>query len=159
MNCERGSCAQDGINFHTTAVRADDATNCGQPESGPSLARGEKWIENSRQIFLANASAFVRHFNNNFAFRVIGGRLIDANRNTSCRIGVERRQAVYVEEDGQQQSILLPGAWIPVLPGAVVATAMWFATTLVFGWYVTRWGKYAPTSSMPSTSVTNWDSS
>ena len=59
------------------------------------------------------------------------------------RIGVDRRQAVYVEEDGQQQSILLPGAWIPVLPGAVVATAMWFATTLTFGWYVTRFANYS----------------
>ena len=59
------------------------------------------------------------------------------------RIGANRRQAVYVEEDGEQHSILLPGAWIPVLPGAVVATAMWFVTTLVFGWYVTRFANYS----------------
>jgi membrane protein len=59
------------------------------------------------------------------------------------RIGLDRRQAVYVEEDGEQHSILLPGAWFPVLPGAVVATAMWFVTTLVFGWYVTRFANYS----------------
>ena len=59
------------------------------------------------------------------------------------RIGANRRKAVYVEEDGQQRSILLPGAWAPVLPGAVVATAMWFVTTLVFGWYVTRFANYS----------------
>lgn len=59
------------------------------------------------------------------------------------RIGLDRRQALYVEEDGRQHSILLPGAWFPVLPGAVVATAMWFATTLVFGWYVTKFANYS----------------
>src|ERR1700722_11484920 len=37
-----------------------------------------------------------------------------------------------------QGGILMPQAWIPTLPGAVVATAMWFFTTLAFGWYVTR---------------------
>jgi membrane protein len=29
------------------------------------------------------------------------------------------------------------------LPGAVVATAMWFASTLAFGWYVTRFANYS----------------
>ena len=28
------------------------------------------------------------------------------------------------------------------LPGAVVATAMWFVSTLAFGWYVTRFANY-----------------
>jgi membrane protein len=28
------------------------------------------------------------------------------------------------------------------LPGAIVATAMWFASTLAFGWYVTRFANY-----------------
>jgi membrane protein len=35
------------------------------------------------------------------------------------------------------------GGWWAVLPGAVVATAMWFLTTLAFGWYVTRFANYS----------------
>jgi membrane protein len=33
-------------------------------------------------------------------------------------------------------------AWHRTLPGAAVATAMWFVTTLVFGLYVTRYANY-----------------
>ena len=33
--------------------------------------------------------------------------------------------------------------WHRVLPGAVVATAMWFVATLAFGWYVTRFANYS----------------
>ena len=33
--------------------------------------------------------------------------------------------------------------WKHVLPGAIVATAMWFLTTLAFGWYVTRFANYS----------------
>ena len=33
--------------------------------------------------------------------------------------------------------------WKRAIPGAVVATAMWFLTTLVFGWYVTRFANYS----------------
>jgi membrane protein len=33
--------------------------------------------------------------------------------------------------------------WRRVLPGALAATAMWFLTTLVFGWYVTRFANYS----------------
>jgi len=29
------------------------------------------------------------------------------------------------------------------LPGAIVATVMWFVTTLLFGWYVTRYANYS----------------
>ncbi|QHN05569.1 YihY/virulence factor BrkB family protein [Granulicella sp. WH15] len=32
--------------------------------------------------------------------------------------------------------------WLMTLPGACVSTAMWFLTTLVFGWYVTRFANY-----------------
>jgi membrane protein len=42
-----------------------------------------------------------------------------------------------------EASILMPQTWIPTLPGAVVATAMWFLTTLAFGWYVTRFANYS----------------
>ncbi|MDP9037841.1 MAG: YihY/virulence factor BrkB family protein [Acidobacteriota bacterium] len=59
------------------------------------------------------------------------------------RLGVGRRQAVYVEQNGEQHSILMPGNWVPVLPGAAVATAMWLLTTLAFGWYVTRFANYS----------------
>jgi membrane protein len=34
-------------------------------------------------------------------------------------------------------------SWKRTLPGAVVATLMWFVTTLAFGWYVTRFANYA----------------
>ncbi len=33
--------------------------------------------------------------------------------------------------------------WHRVLPGAVVATVLWFLATLVFGWYVTRFANYS----------------
>jgi membrane protein len=42
-----------------------------------------------------------------------------------------------------EASILTPQSWIPTIPGAVVATAMWFLTTLAFGWYVTRFANYS----------------
>ena len=38
---------------------------------------------------------------------------------------------------------LAPRTWRAVLPGAIVATAMWFLTTLAFGWYVTRFANYS----------------
>ena len=34
-------------------------------------------------------------------------------------------------------------SWRATLPGAVMATAMWFLTTLGFGWYVTRFANYS----------------
>jgi membrane protein len=37
----------------------------------------------------------------------------------------------------------LPLSWRRNLPGAVAATAMWLASTLVFGWYVTRFANYS----------------
>jgi membrane protein len=37
----------------------------------------------------------------------------------------------------------LRSAGARTLPGAVVATAMWFLTTLAFGWYVTRFANYS----------------
>ena len=33
--------------------------------------------------------------------------------------------------------------WRRVLPGAVVATVLWFVATLGFGWYVTRFANYS----------------
>jgi membrane protein len=33
--------------------------------------------------------------------------------------------------------------WHNVLPGAILATAMWFATTLLFGWYLRRYADYS----------------
>jgi membrane protein len=38
---------------------------------------------------------------------------------------------------------LTPRTWRVILPGALVATAMWFLTTLAFGWYVTRFANYS----------------
>jgi membrane protein len=36
-----------------------------------------------------------------------------------------------------------PGWWWTSLPGAVLATALWFPATLIFGWYVTRFTNYS----------------
>jgi len=41
------------------------------------------------------------------------------------------------------QPVELTRSWQRVIPGAVVATAMWFLTTLTFGWYVTRFANYS----------------
>ncbi len=43
---------------------------------------------------------------------------------------------------GEQSITLPPRRWHTVLPGAMMATAMWFLTTLAFGWYVTRFANY-----------------
>jgi len=37
----------------------------------------------------------------------------------------------------------LQQSWKRVLPGAIVSTVMWFVSTLVFGWYVTRFANYS----------------
>ena len=34
-------------------------------------------------------------------------------------------------------------SWKRTIPGAIVATAMWFLTTVAFGWYVTRFANYS----------------
>jgi membrane protein len=34
-------------------------------------------------------------------------------------------------------------SWKRTIPGAVLATALWFLTTLAFGWYVTRFANYS----------------
>ena len=34
-------------------------------------------------------------------------------------------------------------SWLRTLPGAVLATLMWFVATLIFGWYVTRFANYS----------------
>jgi len=33
--------------------------------------------------------------------------------------------------------------WHSVLPGATLATAMWFAATALFGWYLQRYADYS----------------
>jgi membrane protein len=35
------------------------------------------------------------------------------------------------------------GWWWRILPGAVLATVLWFPATLIFGWYVTRFTNYS----------------
>jgi membrane protein len=37
----------------------------------------------------------------------------------------------------------MESSWKRTLPGATLATAMWFFTTLIFGWYVTRFANYS----------------
>lgn len=50
------------------------------------------------------------------------------------------------QTDGAACTPLAPAApqgWHTVLPGAVLATALWFPATLIFGWYVTRFTNYS----------------
>ena len=44
---------------------------------------------------------------------------------------------------GEAPIELPPRAWHTVLPGAMMATGLWFLTTLAFGWYVTRSANYS----------------
>ena len=37
----------------------------------------------------------------------------------------------------------LKQSWKSTIPGAIVATVMWFLSTLIFGWYVTRFANYS----------------
>jgi membrane protein len=53
--------------------------------------------------------------------------------------GVPRVWGVEVEARGLLRA---REAGRATLPGAIVATTMWFVTTLVFGWYVTRFANY-----------------
>ena len=34
-------------------------------------------------------------------------------------------------------------SWKRAVPGAIIATTMWFVSTLIFGWYVTRFANYS----------------
>jgi membrane protein len=34
-------------------------------------------------------------------------------------------------------------SWKRTLPGAIMSTVMWFLTTIIFGWYVTRFANYS----------------
>lgn len=38
---------------------------------------------------------------------------------------------------------LVRGRWRETLPGATLATATWFITTLIYGWYLTRFSDYS----------------
>jgi len=49
----------------------------------------------------------------------------------------------FTREAGGKGGAAAERSWSSVLPGAVVATAMWFLTTLAFGLYVTRWANYS----------------
>jgi membrane protein len=52
----------------------------------------------------------------------------------------ERRPAVRIDASFAAKGA---GSRRLVFPGAVMATAMWFLTTLAFGWYVTRFANYS----------------
>jgi membrane protein len=68
------------------------------------------------------------------------------------RIGVsDQKQGVESERaDGRSPGTQVasaapeaPGWWRRILPGAMLATALWFPATLIFGWYVTRFTNYS----------------
>ena len=52
---------------------------------------------------------------------------------------LEKRRKIEPESNGTPAI----RSWKAVMPGAVLATAMWFLTTLAFGWYVTRFANYS----------------
>jgi membrane protein len=59
-------------------------------------------------------------------------------------VGVSASSPTKPEDESLSQSILLTArTWTPTLPGAILATAMWFLTTLLFGLYVTRFANYS----------------
>jgi membrane protein len=45
--------------------------------------------------------------------------------------------------DGSAGAAQAQGWWWTSLPGAVLATGLWFPATLIFGWYVTRFTNYS----------------
>ena len=53
-----------------------------------------------------------------------------------------RIPVVGAEISSDRLPLLATPSWRTILPGAVMATAMWFLTTLLFGWYVTRFANY-----------------
>jgi membrane protein len=53
------------------------------------------------------------------------------------------RLQAQASEEPEIKATPTPRSWQRVIPGAVVATAMWFLTTLSFGWYVTRFANYS----------------
>jgi len=56
-----------------------------------------------------------------------------------------RRRRIAMGNDATAALVALAASrsWRTILPGAVMATAMWFLTTLAFGWYVTRFANYS----------------
>lgn len=78
----------------------------------------------------------------------------------ASHVGSSMRTEVYVLASAVRWAVALAGStgvialiyhmgtpkrqpWRDVLPGALAATAMWFLTTLIFGWYVTRFANYS----------------
>jgi membrane protein len=53
------------------------------------------------------------------------------------------RLCTRISDEPQAEGMQRPRSWRTVIPGAVVATTMWFVTTLAFGWYVTRFANYS----------------
>jgi membrane protein len=54
-----------------------------------------------------------------------------------------RIPVVGAEISSEISPLLTPPSWKTILPGAVMATVMWFVATLLFGWYVTRFANYS----------------
>ena len=69
-----------------------------------------------------------------------GVRLAHAGDDDSREI---HRRSMRSETKSALFETLTPQTWRAILPGAVMATAMWFLTTLIFGLYVTRFANYS----------------
>lgn len=61
------------------------------------------------------------------------------------RMGRQRQDPPRMEGTAPPAAVTIPvpRSWWAILPGAVMATAMWFLTTLAFGWYLTRFANYS----------------
>src|SRR5262245_12760757 len=68
-NRENGASAQGGSHFDSSAVRAGDASDRGQPQPRAVGIRAEEGTEDSRQIFFVDATAVVFDFDNHFPAR------------------------------------------------------------------------------------------
>ncbi len=60
-----------------------------------------------------------------------------------AEVQAEEGQAAPVDTAAMQREAEARRSWVHVIPGAVVATSIWFVMTLVFGWYVTRVANYS----------------
>ena len=59
------------------------------------------------------------------------------------RLGVPEERVGGRAAGGSSDAVQALGWWWTILPGAMLATALWFPATLVFGWYVTRFTNYS----------------
>src|ERR1043166_9993780 len=61
QDMERGAFGEFSFHFELPGVFLDDSVHNRQAQARPVIFRGEKWIEDVRDVFIANALAIVAH--------------------------------------------------------------------------------------------------